>query len=225
MSKIAITVPISGMRPEERDRREAYIRGLLPAGVDIEILTSPDSPRFLDASEHFGDAVDAAAGFYAGLDATRYGVAIAAGGLDPGIERLRAASPIPVVGPGEASMYVASVYGRPLSVVTVDHLAVAATHQFLEAVKVKPPIASVRSMDTPVRVMLDDLELGRGRLIEACGRAVREDGAQALYLGSMTLGTLGVADELQRTLNVPVFNPWPISVAVAVQCLAAAPPS
>ncbi len=54
---------------------------------------------------------------------------------------------------------------------------------------------------------------------------MEEDGAAALYLGSMTLGTLGVAEELREALGVAVFNPWPISVAVAVQCLEAAAPA
>jgi allantoin racemase len=222
--KIAITLPISGMDDAERARRDAYIRGLLPDGIEIDLLSSPASPKFLDAAHHFGDAVDAAAAFFATLDASVYGVAIAAGALDPGISRLRAASPVPVVGPGEASMYLAAVAGRPLSVVTVDRFAVAATHEFLAAVPAKPPISSVRSMEMPVSGMLGDLERGRARLIEECERAVTGDGAQALFLGSMTLGTLGVTEALHRSLDVPVFNPFPIAVAAAVQLLQAQPP-
>ena len=225
MTRIAVALPISGMSQAERERRAAYIGSLVPDGVDFELLTSPTSPKFLDASEHFGDAVDAAVDFFAGLDAANYAVAISAGALDPGLDRLRTASPIPVIGPGEASLYVASVVGRRLSVVTVDEFAVAATQQFLDAVRNKPPIASVRSMEMPVREILEDLPRGRARLVDGCRRAVNEDGAEALYLGSMTLGTLGVAEELQEALGVSVFNPWPISVAVAAQCLQAAAPA
>ncbi len=225
MTTIAITLPISGMSDAERERRAGYIASLVPDGVGFELLTSPASPKFLDASDHFDDAVEAAVGFFAGLDPARYGIALSAGALDPGLDRLRAASPIPVIGPGEASLYVASVVGRPLSVVTVDEFAVAATQQFLDAVANKPPIASVRSMEMPVREILEDLPRGRARLVEGCRRAVEEDGAAALYLGSMTLGTLGVVEELREALGVAVFNPWPISVAVAVQCLEAAAPA
>ena len=221
MRKIAVALPISGMDDAERARRDAYIRSLLPAGVEIDLLTSPAAPKFLDAWRHFGDAVDAATEFFAGVDRSDYAVVVEAGALDPGLAQLRAVCPVPVIGPGEASMYIAAIVGRPLSVVTVDEHAVAATHEFLAVVPAKPPIASVRSMDSPVSGMLKDLEGGRKRLVEECGRAVREDGAQALYLGSMTLGTLGMADALQRTLEVPVFNPFPIAMSAAVECLRA----
>ena len=73
-----------------------------------------------------------------------------------------------------------------------------------------------------MNITVKSIEGGRTRLVEQCRRAVSEDGAQALYLGSMTLGTLGVSERLQRELGVPVFNPWPIAMSVAVECLVAA---
>ena len=216
-----MALPISGMSDAERARREGYIRGLLPAGVDIDLLISPGAPKFLDQRGHFGDAVQAATEFFATVDSAAYGVVIEAGALDPGLAQLRSVCPVPVIGPGEASMYLASIVGLRLSVVTVDEHAVAATEQFLAEVPAKPPIASIRSMESPVRGILDDLESGRQRLIEECGRAVADDGAEALYLGSMTLGTLGVAENLQQALGVPVFNPFPIAVGAAVEVLRA----
>ncbi len=224
MKRIAVAFPISGMSDEERERRAAYIGGLLPPGVEFDVLVSPTSPKFLDAQAHFGEAVDAGAEFFGTLDPSVYAVAVEAGALDPGLARLRAVARVPVIGPGEASMFLASIVGLPLSVVTVDRYAVVATHEFLADLAVKPPIASVRSMEMPVKGMLDDLEGGRRRLIEECERAVREDGAEALYLGSMTLGTLGVVDTLHRSLAVPVFNPYPIALGAAAQYVTAQPP-
>jgi Asp/Glu/hydantoin racemase len=219
--KIAIALPISGFSNGELDRREQVIHEMLPPGVAVDLLTSPTSPKFLDLQEHFAEAVDAAVDFFKGIDPGRYAVVISAGALDPGLARARAACPVPVVGPGEASMYLASILGRTLSVVTVDRYAVVATHEFLAQVPVKPPIATVRSMELPVSVIIDDLTRGRERLEAECAAAVTEDGARALYLGSMTLGTLGITTRLQQSLGVPVINPFGVAVAAAIQCAAA----
>jgi Asp/Glu/hydantoin racemase len=80
-------------------------------------------------------------------------------------------------------------------------------------------------MDLPVSRLLQDLDAGRRRLSEVCTAAVRQDGAQALYLGSMTLGTLGVEAALQASLGVPVFNPFPIAIAAALQLAGSQPGS
>jgi len=68
MRRIAIALPISGFGEHEIARRDAFIRGLLPDGVEADLLTSPASPRFLDAAKHFAEAVDAAVEFYTGID-------------------------------------------------------------------------------------------------------------------------------------------------------------
>jgi allantoin racemase len=217
--KIAVALPISGLSAEELSRRERVVRSHLPPDLVADIVTSPASPKFLDKQQHFGDAVDAAVEFFRSIDPAEYAVVVSAGALDPGLARARAACPVPVIGPGEASLYLASIFGRPLSIVTVDEFAVVATHEFLADVAVKPPIASVRSMDLPVSRMVRDLPLGVETLVRECGLAVSEDGAQALYLGSMTLGTLGVTESLQESLGVPVFDPMRIAMNAAAQCL------
>jgi len=222
--KIAVALPISGLSAEELSRRERVVRTHLPPGLTAQIVTSPTSPKFLDKQQHFGDAVDAAVEFFRNIDPAEFAVVVSAGALDPGLARAREACPVPVIGPGEASLYLASIFGRPLSIVTVDEFAVVATHEFLAEVAVKPPIASVRSMDLPVSRMVNDLALGLETLVRECGLAVSEDGAEALYLGSMTLGTLGVAETLQETLGVPVFDPVRIAINAAAQCVYAMEP-
>jgi Asp/Glu/hydantoin racemase len=217
--KIAVALPISGFSADELSRRERVVRSHVPRGVTADIVTSPASPKFLDKQQHFGEAVDAAVEFFRNVDAEEYGVVVSAGALDPGLARAREACPVPVIGPGEASLYLASIFGRRLSIVTVDEFAVVATHEFLAEVAVKPPIASVRSMDLPVSRMVNDLTLGRETLVRECALAVSEDGAEALFLGSMTLGTLGVAGSLQESLGVPVFDPMRIAMNAAAECL------
>lgn len=209
--------PISGFGPDEVARRGEIIRGYLPTGFTVDFIESPSAPRWLDAHKDFADAISAGQRFFASIDPERVDVIIAAGGIDPGLPGIRSASRIPVVGPGEASLLLAAIIGKRTTVLAVDEYAVAAVTPFLEQNPVKPPIASVRSLDTPVRVIMQDRARGEKSLRRVCEAAVREDKAEAIYLGCMTLGSLGMAEDLQRDLGVPVLDPVRISVAAAVQ--------
>jgi Asp/Glu/hydantoin racemase len=79
-------------------------------------------------------------------------------------------------------------------------------------------------MDCPVRAIVGDPEAGRAALATACRDAVERDGAQSIMLGSMTLGALGLDDQLRRELAVAVINPIQAAVAAALACLQALSP-
>jgi allantoin racemase len=222
--RIGYLRPASGFSSAEESRREAIIRGLVPAEVEVHTLVNPLSPRHADSEHAFADMVAIAKPFLSRLDPRDYDILVLAGALDPGLPELREASPIPIIGPGESSLYVASIFGAPLSIVTVDEHAVAATGPLLEQTPAKPRIASIRSMDTPVRFMLNDHATGVDALFRECRLAVKDDGAKALFLGSMTLGTFGVASRLHEELGVPILDPLRISMGVAVQCLFSSSP-
>jgi allantoin racemase len=118
-------------------------------------------------------------------------------------------------------MYLAAINGRPLSIVTVDEHAVPVSHAMLSRLVIKPPIASVRHIGVPVRQLVQDRSAGVAAVEREARRAVEEDRAEAIYLGSMTLGTLGVDDMLRQKLGVAVFNPMRIATNAAVQLLIA----
>ena len=210
----------SGFTDEERALRAGMYSQFLP-GVDVRVEGIPDAPEFFDEGKHFGQALTAAESFFASLDPNSFDVIVWAGAIDPGLAELRALSPIPLIGPGEASMALAAINGQALSVVTVDEHAVPVTHAMLERVATKPHIASVRHIGVPVRVLVNDRARGVAAMLAEASRAVQEDGAEAIYLGSMTLGTLGVDNELRSQLGVSVFNPLRIAATTAMQLVTA----
>ena len=66
---------------------------------------------------------------------------------------------------------------------------------------------------------MSDLEAGRSALMREASAAVHEDGAKALYLGCMTLTTLGLGEQLRQELGVPIFDPIRISLRMAVEVI------
>jgi allantoin racemase len=215
---IGYATATSGYRDGEQARRVAILEALLPPGVEIEAVSLP-GPEFLDRAEDFDTAIAAAAEWAEHVPPGRYDVLISAGALDPGLPTLRRLAPMPVIGPGEASLFIGHVLGLPLSIVTVDEHAVAKSHGFVEQTATKPSIVSIRSIDFPVRRIVSDLEGGREALRRTARDAVESDGAEAIMLGAMTLGTLGLDDELRRSLNVPVINPVEAAIQAAVATL------
>jgi allantoin racemase len=223
MQKIGYCVAIGGLNEEEQERRRAVIKQWTPQDVEVELVVVSGGPAFLDQRSDFGAAVSATASFLAKVDPQRYGVLVSAGAIDPGLATFRAQTSIPVVGPGESAMFIGAVMAMPLSIVTVDEHAVAVSEELLDRLTVKPPIASVRSIEMPVRRIVSDLSGAREAVLRQARRAVSEDGAKVIYLGAMTLGTLGLDDEIRAELRVAVLNPIQVALATAVQCLRALP--
>jgi Asp/Glu/hydantoin racemase len=215
---IGYATATSGYRDNEQARRMAILEPMLPPGVRIEPVALP-GPEFLDRAEDFDTAIAAAAAWAADLPPDRYDVLISAGALDPGLPTLRRLAPMPVIGPGEASLFIGHALGRPLSIVTVDEHAVAKTPGFIEQTATKPEVVSVRSIDFPVRRIVSDLEGGREALRREARAAVEFDGAGTIMLGAMTLGTLGLDEELRRDLDVWVVNPLQAAIDAAVAAL------
>jgi allantoin racemase len=219
---VALVAATSGYTSDELEHRRTLLQRHLPPGCVADADSVSGGPEFLDRGSHFADAGRAAVEYFSGLGSTAWDVVIWAGAIDPALSEIRSVSPVPVVGPGEASMFVAAVIGKPLTVVTVDEHAVRNTHTMLDGLVVKPPIASVRSMDVPVRRIMSDREGARRALHREIQAAVDEDGAAAVYLGAMTLGTLGV-DDLRRSLPISILSPIEVAAAVAGQLALALP--
>lgn len=193
----------SVVRPDTELSHVEIDRG--PASIESafdEALAAPDTiSKIVDAER---DGVDA--------------VVINCMG-DPGMHGGREAVSIPVVGPGEATMHIASMLGHTFSVITVlDTLRMQFENQ-AKVYGVRDKLASVRSVDIPVL----DLEVDRPRMVgaltEQAIRAIEDDGADVLIFGCT--GMLGAAEQVQDGLaargygGVPVIDSMVAAVKLA----------
>lgn len=220
MPTIMYYLATAGYDEAEKERRLAEMAPFLPKGFNVIFGTAPKGPEFLDRAVDFDRAIDAVAQHIGTITPQDCDVIISGGALDPGVPAARSVAQVPIVAPGEASLFVASVVGLPVSIITVDEHAVAASEIFVEQTATKPKIASIRSMNTPVRTIVSDLKKGREALLREASAAIEEDGAEAIYLGSMTLPTLGLTEVLREELGVPVYDPLRIAIIAAVEVIA-----
>lgn len=122
------------------------------------------------------------------------------------IEPAREIASIPVMGSGMAAMLLAASVAHKFSVIST--LPAAKRRHELEAFKVgvHQKLASVRDIQTGV-LSIDHSEGGetRRRMIEAGRQAIDQDGAEALVPGCF--GFIGLAQQMQEALGVPVIDP------------------
>jgi allantoin racemase len=137
---------------------------------------------------------------------------------DPGMKAGRECVSIPVIGPCEAAMHLASMLGHTFSVVTVlKRLRVQFENQ-ARLYGCWDKYASTRAVDIPVLALEGDPKATRRTLTEQALIAVEEDGADAIIFGCT--GMLGCAEAVREGLmakgyDIPVIDPVPAAVRLA----------
>jgi len=140
-----------------------------------------------------------------------------AGGVDaivldslrnPGLSACRQISRIPVIGSGQAAIYLAFLLADSFSVITRSEGLAAAVRCRLQEAAFRAKTASIRSINSPLTV--DTLEAYTATALEAARRAVLEDGAHALIIDGGGLNP--ITAQIQKTLQqehpyLPVIDP------------------
>ncbi len=120
---------------------------------------------------------------------------------------------IPVIGPCQATMAIASMLGDRFSIITILENVVPLFWRKAREYGFIQNLASVRSVEVPVLELDTKRELVKKRLAEESMNAVKEDGAEVIILGCT--GMVGMARDVQEIVGVPVIDPVPVSIKLA----------
>ncbi len=122
---------------------------------------------------------------------------------DPGVPEVRKALPgIPVTGGGETTAALSLRYGDKVAVLGIVDYAPKA---YLRMIAPDKLVAVGRPEDVNSTL---DLMTPEGR--ESCfrkGRELKEMGAEVIALGCTGLTTIGIAQDLEKELGIPVIDP------------------
>ena len=132
-----------------------------------------------------------------------------------GLEAARCATDKPVVAIGEAAFHMASLIAHRFSVVTTLSRSIAPIEANLVKYGLDRRAASVRACEVPVLALEDPGSDAREKLSAEIGRALRDDGADAIVLGCAGMAELAAA--LAREHRAPVVD----GVAAAVKLVEA----
>ena len=123
---------------------------------------------------------------------------------DPGVPGLREALDIPVVGLTEAALASACLLGHRFSIVAISRRITAWYRESVEQNGLVGRLASVRSLDQPLRDIGRVQEDHSAQLKALCSAVVDEDGADVIILGGAPLA--GLARAIKGEIPVPVVD-------------------
>jgi allantoin racemase len=182
--------------------------GLVRPDIQVDFVAAGGAPSMLDSDYERTMADGAVTLAGASAEAEGYAAVCVNSTSDSGVAALRSLLTIPVVGPGQATMLAACMLGRKFSVLTMWDRWTPICHKVASEQGLLHRMASVRH----IGVAPDTSELLSGKedtvfaLLEAeAWRALEEDGADVLVLGSTTMHQSHAY--LAERLPVPVLNP------------------
>lgn len=132
---------------------------------------------------------------------------------DPGIDAVRERIVNPVIGIGEASYAAAIAAGRLFSLITLTQRFVRRKREQIRRLGLLDRCASIRTLGAGVVEGFEGKERLRDRYLAEAEAAVRQDGADCVVLGCS--GMVGIAEDLQAHLGVPVVDPVVAAVKLA----------
>ena len=135
---------------------------------------------------------------------------------DSGLSALRSRLKVPVLGPGLVSYAVAVMLGKRFSIITMWDQWRHLYEKNLDTYHLWDHCASIRAAG--IRPDMEDLLTGKEetvfpRLTEEAQRAIDEDGADVILLGSTTMHQ--AAEYMASHLDAPVINPGPVAIKLA----------
>lgn len=219
--RVLVIVPFA-MSADNLLLRQAQLDGLsFGDGVTFEYRAVKAGP--LNYSSHHDFVLADAANFEAGCRAQDEGFdAVCIDTMsDSGVAALRSVLDIPVFGPGKTAMLAALMLGDRFSILTMASRWKPLYKKALDELGLHHKCASVRAIEVPPdnQNLLSGKEEDVFPLLEAAGRrAIEEDGAEVLILGSTTMHQSHAY--LSARLPVPVINPGPLSYKLAESMMA-----
>lgn len=200
----------------EMDRRLSLLRAYAAAGTEVDIVDVDEGPVSIESLYEEYLSIPSTVKMMLEAEREGYDAAILGCYGDPGLDAAREVThKMVVVGPGEAGAMAAAMCGHKFSIITVTRSIIGALHHLVEKAGVGKKLSSIRAIEIPVLQLAHDGKETTSKLLEEGKKAIEADGADTLILGCMSMGFLGVAEEMSEVLGVPVINPGRVSLTMA----------
>lgn len=185
------------------DLIEAEARRAAAPGTELRVLTAPLGVAYIETRFEALIGAYAAATLAAEHWREHDAIVVAAFG-DPGLAGLREALDIPVVGLTEAALMSACMLGQRFSIIAISARIQAWYRETVQANGLLERLASIRSLDQPLRDIATVQEDHAERLQALCRSAVEDDGADVIIIAGAPLA--GLARTIRQRIPVPVVD-------------------
>lgn len=137
---------------------------------------------------------------------------------DPGVEEGRELVHIPVIGPSQTAMHVASTLGERFAVITMTDSVNPLVRQHARLRHLEARLAAVLSIGIPPALLQQDATKTIAAIYENAIQAISEYGADTIIFGCT--GMMGCAENVREYLlkkgyDIPVIDPTPLAIHYA----------
>jgi len=206
--RVKVIIPFPFDEKGIANRRAQLPNEFIRPGFEVEFVPVRNSCAYGDS--YYDTLLMDMFIFEAGLRAEQEGYAAVCIDTvsDSGLYALRSRLKIPVLGPGQVAFHIAGMLGHKFSIITMWDEWFHLYKKTLTEYRLWDKVASLRSIKT--RPDVEELLTGKeevifGKLEQESLKAINEDGADVIVLGSTTMHqSYGY---LKERLPVPVINP------------------
>lgn len=201
-------------------RRREFLRARATRGIDVDVWSLGDGPTSIESEYEAALVVpeltrSVLRAVREGFDAVIIGCV-----SDPGLGALRELVSIPVVGPGASAVHLAAQLGNRFAILSPLEESRPRVERHVAALGFEARLAAVRGIGMSVLDVARDREGVLDRLVEIGRAVIQDDHADVLFLGCMSMGFAGIADDLQKRLEIPVVNPVVVALKTAEMIVA-----
>lgn len=206
MTRVAFVV--GDYPPEERKRREDAALSYTSAAVEVGIVSVAATP-YIHGLTPAEVAMAATPFIHAFRQAERegYNAVVPLGFLDLGVDGGKSAVDIPVVGPCEASLHVASLLGDRFGAVVYHDSLVPMTRAIVRRYGMEDWVAGYRSSGIDLPDLAANHDLLVTNFVAAARSLIEQDGANVIIPMGISQCPVHINPRwLQQELNVPVVE-------------------
>ena len=205
--KIRVAFVVGEYPPEERKRREDAAKAYSSAEVEVGIISVKATPYYIgNAPDLLGLAVPPFLDAFREAEKQGYDAVVPLGTLDLGVDAGRCVVNIPVVGPSESMLHIASMLGRRFGIIMYDDFVVPLGYRMVERCNMIHKVIGWRTCGFE----LPDIIANRDKVVSTFVDKARE----LVALGADVILPMGITqcpvhikpDWLMQELGVPVVE-------------------
>ena len=205
--KIRVAFVIGDYPPDERKRREDAALSYSSMEVEVGIVSVKATPYYIgNAPDLLGLAVPPFVEAFREAEKQGYDAAVPLGTLDLGIDAGRCNVNIPIVGPSESMLHIASMLGRRFGVIMYDDFVLPLGYRMVERFHMMDKIVGWRTCGFE----LPDIIANRDKVVDTFVGHARD----LIKMGADVILPMGITqcpvhikpDWLMKELGVPVVE-------------------
>jgi allantoin racemase len=205
--RIRVAFVVGEYPPDERKRREDAALAYASTEVEVGIVSVKATPYYIgNAPDLLGVAVPPFLDAFREAERQGYDAVVPLGTLDLGVDAGRCVVDIPVVGPSESMLHIASMLGRRFGILMYDDVVLPLGYRMVERFHMMDKVVGWRTCGFELPDIMKNRDAVVATFVEKARELIRMGADVILPMGITQCPVHIKPDWLMRELGVPVVE-------------------